>query len=384
MKPWQINIIFYIACVAFGYYFIFGNIGGYAIAFAVCFPFVSSLLVYADASRLHTEKYKKTSFFSGGPLMYAIAVVFFWYIALPIYISFRKKIIDGKIPLKEMPEVENKFTIKIIKKILGVILILSLAVVLTIPFWGYKAFPDMKLPTPGEIYGYKPKNLLPMYGNSEKTAEEKKADEEFVSFMIKEAGSQEKASWGLSNGAITWLEKGDLDTAMKRYNQAWLLDNNNPEAYFGFAEILKKQGDQKGAEEMLQKAELLKSSAVSKYKEAILEGTIIDIGLTLDDWYLTNKESYLGFLENKANADKINGMMSEIKNRGIIEAEYSIYTISQNYVVKLRAKGDSNFYCINFQLLSESAKSPEITFKTIAVSGDNFTSKNNCDGKPLK
>ena len=69
---------------------------------------------------------------------------------------------------------------------IGLMVVIFLGIIGTIPFWGYKAFPDMNLPRPEEIfkYGYKSKNLLPMYGNLNKTMEEKRADEEFINAII--------------------------------------------------------------------------------------------------------------------------------------------------------------------------------------------------------
>lgn len=255
----------------------------------------------------------------------------------------------------------------------------------TMPIWltwiGKTIAPDMNLPSESQLAGmYKPKNLLPMYGYGEKTPEQKKADEEFINSVVKEVGSREKGSIGIAGGARQWLEKGDLDTAMKRYNQAWLLDDTNPEVYKGFGDILIKQGYAEDAEKMYEKGRIL---AIQKYKDARLSAAIIGIGLALDDWYAINKENYLGFIENKSNVDKINGMMAEIKNEGKIEVEYNIYTVSQDYVVKLRAKGDSSFYCTNFDILSEKAKTPDVPFQPIAASGDNFMSKVNCDGGPM-
>ena len=125
-------------------------------------------------------------------------------------------------------------------------------------------------------------NLLPMYGgeNVVKTDEQLQSDKEFIDSVVKEIGSREEASVGISNGAQKWFEQGDLDTAMKRFNQAWLLDPNNPEPYNGFAEILKQRGDTTEAEKMLklaQEKELLKNTAIvdsnitSTKKEAIIK-----------------------------------------------------------------------------------------------------------------
>ncbi len=100
-------------------------------------------------------------------------------------------------------------------------------------------------------------NLLPMYGgeNRIKTSSQIEADEKFISEMIDIAGSREEAAEGIVNGAWEFFEQGDIDIAMKRFNQAWLLDPQNIEAYKGFAAILEKRGQPEEARKMLQKAQ---------------------------------------------------------------------------------------------------------------------------------
>lgn len=85
----------------------------------------------------------------------------------------------------------------------------------------------------------KPINLIPMYGypNVEKTVGQKKADEEFIKTIVANSGSRAKgakefAAWG-------WVErrKGNIDNAMRRFNQSWLLDPNYYQPYWGFGVI---------------------------------------------------------------------------------------------------------------------------------------------------
>ncbi|RYM33767.1 hypothetical protein ERX46_07305 [Brumimicrobium glaciale] len=79
-------------------------------------------------------------------------------------------------------------------------------------------------------------NLIPMYGNSlvEKAYKYEYADEEFMT-EIEEAGvPKSKASKELVLLGMDFFYRGQLQTAMKRFNQAWLIDSNNPGIYFGF------------------------------------------------------------------------------------------------------------------------------------------------------
>jgi tetratricopeptide (TPR) repeat protein len=81
-------------------------------------------------------------------------------------------------------------------------------------------------------------NLLPMYGEQEKCDEQLLADKEF----LKECEQQFK---NRDTAAKYYIEKGwdffydkNYDLAMKRFNQAWLLDSLNSETYWGFGNIL--------------------------------------------------------------------------------------------------------------------------------------------------
>ena len=86
-------------------------------------------------------------------------------------------------------------------------------------------------------------NLMPMYGYPEikKTESQKIADEKFIQTVVAESGSREKsakefAAWG-------WAEKqkGNVDNAMRRFNQSWLLDPNYL-SYWGFGSITLAKG----------------------------------------------------------------------------------------------------------------------------------------------
>jgi tetratricopeptide (TPR) repeat protein len=63
-----------------------------------------------------------------------------------------------------------------------------------------------------------------------------------------------KALGGRKAAAAAFVEQGfnfygadRLDEAMSRFNQAWLLDADNPEVYWGFAIVLHDRGDNCGA-----------------------------------------------------------------------------------------------------------------------------------------
>lgn len=86
----------------------------------------------------------------------------------------------------------------------------------------------------GDVAAY-PINELPMYGLQEKTAAQKRADEEYIRTMTRDGVSREEAAEGVAQGAWNTFYSGDKATAIRRFNQAWLLDPDNQLALWGFA-----------------------------------------------------------------------------------------------------------------------------------------------------
>jgi hypothetical protein len=65
-------------------------------------------------------------------------------------------------------------------------------------------------------------NELPMYGGQYDPQAERSEDN----------------SKGAARLGWRYYYQGDLDTAIKRFNQAWMFDRRNPEAYWGFGLIM--------------------------------------------------------------------------------------------------------------------------------------------------
>jgi len=79
--------------------------------------------------------------------------------------------------------------------------------------------------------------LLPKYGNLEKTEKQKKADVIFIKTMHKQVSSYRKASDRFIRLGFYFLFNHDLKAAMYRFNQAYLLDSNNTDIYWGFGAV---------------------------------------------------------------------------------------------------------------------------------------------------
>lgn len=85
---------------------------------------------------------------------------------------------------------------------------------------------------------------LPLWEELTKTQKMLDADRRFVEEIgrIHKGDLKTGAKFSVAQG---WdmFEKGDMDVAIRRFNQAWLLDPENPEIYWGFAVATHVRGD---------------------------------------------------------------------------------------------------------------------------------------------
>jgi Tfp pilus assembly protein PilF len=79
--------------------------------------------------------------------------------------------------------------------------------------------------------------LLPKYGDVDKTEMQKEADENFVRETMKSFETKREASNHMVDLGFNYLYKGDLKTAMYRFNQAYLLDGTNSNIFWGYGAI---------------------------------------------------------------------------------------------------------------------------------------------------
>lgn len=81
---------------------------------------------------------------------------------------------------------------------------------------------------------------VPMYGQpqTERPAFLKKADEDFIQEASVGLGSREAASRAWHAEGERYMAEGNLDYAMRRYNQSWLLNPDNYQPYWGFARVM--------------------------------------------------------------------------------------------------------------------------------------------------
>ncbi len=82
-------------------------------------------------------------------------------------------------------------------------------------------------------------SLQPEYGEGERTTKQKESDEEFEKDILQYyKGDREAAGKKMVALGFTYLyDKGDFVTAMRRFNQAFLLDRENADIYYGYGTV---------------------------------------------------------------------------------------------------------------------------------------------------
>jgi tetratricopeptide (TPR) repeat protein len=85
---------------------------------------------------------------------------------------------------------------------------------------------------------------VPMYGqpDTERPDSLKEQDEKFIAEAVAGLGSREAASHAWWRQAEEFFARRNLDLAMRRYNQAWLLNPKSFRPYWGFARVALEQG----------------------------------------------------------------------------------------------------------------------------------------------
>ncbi len=101
-----------------------------------------------------------------------------------------------------------------------------------------------------------PIDQVPMYGGLNRQANPllRAADEQFILGVTKAFGTREIASGRSVEQGIRFYQLDDDGMAMKRFNQAWLLNPQNPGAFWGFAIIAHDTGRNCEAREMMERA----------------------------------------------------------------------------------------------------------------------------------
>lgn len=80
-------------------------------------------------------------------------------------------------------------------------------------------------------------NTLPMYGNAKKCEAQIESDNQFIAQMDSLFENRTLAAQDRINSGWEYYNNKDYPTAIKRFNQAWLLKEDMYEIYWGYANI---------------------------------------------------------------------------------------------------------------------------------------------------
>ena len=122
----------------------------------------------------------------------------------------------------------------------------------------------------GESPGAFRNSQLPMYGGIDRQTndERRAADDKLIAELIQRYGGSDAAGSALFERGDRDFLAGDYALAMKSFNQAWLLDPNNPDPYWGFAMVYDDQGKSCAAKTMIDRALSLNLSSPAGLADA--------------------------------------------------------------------------------------------------------------------
>lgn len=120
--------------------------------------------------------------------------------------------------------------------------------------------------------------VLPMFGNKTKTEEQQRKDEKFLSSCDKSFTNRQEASSFFMERGWEYYNEGQVDTAMYRFNLAWLLNPNNKDTYWAFGLISSAKGSNQEAIGLYERAlalepknSLLLADIASSYLDLYLQ-----------------------------------------------------------------------------------------------------------------
>ena len=104
-------------------------------------------------------------------------------------------------------------------------------------------------------------SLLPKYGEGPKGEALRETDARFLAEMdARYEGDRRKASQAASTRGWQHFAQGEHDVAMRRFNQAWLLDSSNGVALWGMGAVLSYKTQHRGALKLFSEANTTLSS----------------------------------------------------------------------------------------------------------------------------
>lgn len=190
--------------------------------------------------------------------------------------------------------------------------------------------------------------VLPMFGQQPKTEAQQKADEKFLTSCDKSFTSRTEASNFFMDRGWDYFNEGQVDTAVYRFNLAWLLNPDNHNTYWAFGLVEYSKGNPQEAIVMYDRALKLQPN-----NSLILS----DMGSAYLYQYTNDKKKKnlkkaSSYLENALQIDPVNAFaMSSLSqvyfyNKKYAEAwdylhkgrEHNIMALDYNFLSELMAR----------------------------------------------
>lgn len=156
---------------------------------------------------------------------------------------------------------------------------------------------------------------MPMYGEMDRQSvpQLKQADEQLIAGTTKEFGSREKASDAFVDQGIRYYKVDNYAAAMRRFNQGWLLNPNNPDVFWGFGMVFHDEGNVCEAKNMIDRAIALGLSKPIALADAGRIYTLCAVSnqsldsATKQQYFTTSEELYNKASSVSPNNDYIHG-----------------------------------------------------------------------------
>jgi hypothetical protein len=164
---------------------------------------------------------------------------------------------------------------------------------------------------------------LPMYGG-----EDRNQHSELIAKATRTFGTREHASEGYVEHGFDHYSNNELDKSMNRFNQAWLLNPDNPYPYLGFALLMNKKE---------QPCEAYNMFKLANEKGLNESGFLADYAYTTSQCALLKEENEQQILFKLAN--KSHEAASQTSNKRLLAYVYHSWAKSyfiQNDLVKTK------------------------------------------------
>ncbi|MBF8962465.1 hypothetical protein I0P70_04325 [Pontibacter sp. FD36] len=193
--------------------------------------------------------------------------------------------------------------------------------------------------------------VLPMFGQVAKTDAQQKADEKFLTSCDKNFESRKEASNFFMDRGWEFLNEGQVDTAVYRFNLAWLLNPDNYNTYWAFGLVENSRGNTRDAIGMFDRA--------LKYQpnNSLL---LSDVGAAYLQQFISDKKKKnlkqaAAFLDRSLKADQNNAFA--LANLSQVYFHNKKYAEAWDYLHRGR---DLNMMSLDYNFLSElMAKMPD-------------------------